>query len=180
MTNPIFDQYYSKENELMNEKFQIWLEHSLFSWQWWFGLILLFISIIFWIRFRKQDSTHRLLYSGFFVVIFSSFFDLLGASIGLFHYHYELFPFSSNYLPWSIAILPISIMTVLQIKPNVNPFLKSAIYSAVIAFIALPLLHLIGVYHPVKWHYFYSFLILFVLYLMAYFLVRRSHFEELT
>ncbi|OIJ20146.1 hypothetical protein BKP45_10190 [Anaerobacillus alkalidiazotrophicus] len=177
--NQIVEDFFYKQDQLMNEKLQIWLDHSLFSWQWWFGLLLLFISIIFWVKFRKKDSTNRLLFSGFFVVIFSSFLDLIGVSLGLFHYHYEIFPIASNYFPWSIALMPISIMTILQIKPNVNPYLKSAIYSAVVSYIVLPFLNLIGIYHLIKWNYFYSFLILNVVYLIAYFLVRRNNFEKI-
>ncbi|MGO4886160.1 CBO0543 family protein [Anaerobacillus sp. MEB173] len=179
MTNQIFDDYFLKQNQLMNEKFQIWLEHSLFSWQWWFGLILLVISIIFWIKFRKKDSTNRLLYSGFFVAIVASFLDLIGTSLGLFHYHYEIFPFAANYLPWSIIMLPISIMIFLQIKPKANPFFKAAIYSAVASFIVLPFLNFIEIYHPIRWNYFYSFPILVTLYLITHFLVRRNNFEKI-
>ncbi|MFC0559110.1 CBO0543 family protein [Halalkalibacter alkalisediminis] len=176
----IFDEYSYKEAQLMNEKFQIWLEHSLFTWQWWFGVIVLLLAIIFWLKFRDRNSTDRLLYSGLFVAITASFLDTIGHSIGLFHYHYEVFPFTPTYLPWSIAIIPIIVMFFLQYKPNVNPLLKSVIFSTFASFIALPLLSFIRIFHPVKWNYFYSFLILIVIYLMAHFFVQRNNFEKIT
>ncbi|WP_100406942.1 CBO0543 family protein [Bacillus solitudinis] len=175
----IFDELFVKENQLMTEKFQIWLKYSLFTWQWWFGFILFFIAIIFWMNFRKKESTDRLLYSGFFVAISASALDLIGDSLGLFHYHYEVLPFTSNYVPWSICILPIVVMVFLQIKPNLNPFLKAAIFSTLGSLITLPFLSLIGIYHAVKWNYFYSFIILGVIYLIAHFFVQRNHFEQI-
>ncbi|MDT8863066.1 hypothetical protein N0O92_23215 [Alkalihalobacillus sp. MEB130] len=174
----VFDDYFSKETQLKNEKIQIWLEHSLFTWQWWFGVIVLLLSIFLWLKFRKKPSTDRLLYSGFFVMISASILDILGHNLGLFHYHYEVFPLTVNYLPWSIVVIPVVVMFFLQYKPDANPFLKSVIFSSLLSFIGLPFLRFIGIYHPVKWNVFYSFIILFIIYLIAHFLVQRDKFEK--
>ncbi|WP_332628437.1 CBO0543 family protein [Halalkalibacter flavus] len=176
----IFDDHFSREIQLKNEKIQIWLEHSLFTWQWWFGVIVLLLSILIWLKFRNKNSTDRLLYSGFFVVICASILDILGHNLGFFHYHYEVFPLTANYLPWSIIVIPVIVMFFLQYKPNANPFIKSVIFSALLSFIGLPLLSFIGIYHIVKWNYFYSFIILIIIYLIAHFLVQRDNFDKIT
>ncbi|MGE1195904.1 hypothetical protein [Priestia megaterium] len=49
----------------------------------------------------------------------------------------------------------------IQVKPKINPVIKALIYSAVGAFIGLPLLNWIGIYKPLHWRYIYSFPFLF-------------------
>lgn len=174
----VYDQYFRKEVQLSSEKYQNWLDNSLFTWQWWIGVIVFIISIILWLYFRRKESIDRLLFVGFFVALISSFLDLVGSSLGLWHYHYEVFPLTSNYLPWSISTLPISVMLFLQFKPDINPFVKATAY-ATITTCSLSFLKWVGIYHPLNWRYIYSFPILFAIYLISYHMSKRNRFSRL-
>jgi hypothetical protein len=99
MQTKTFNHYFEREDKLHSEKIQLWMDHSLFTWQWWLGVVLLFLPIILWLLFRKRGSTDRLLYAGFFVSIISSFLDSIGDFSHLWEYNYEVFPFTTYYLP---------------------------------------------------------------------------------
>jgi hypothetical protein len=178
MQTKIFNHYFEREDKLHSEKIQLWMDHSLFTWQWWLGVVLLFLPIILWLLFRKRGSTDRLLYAGFFVSIISSFLDSIGDFSHLWEYNYEVFPFTTYYLPWSLSALPVSVMFVLQIRPKFNPFLKGIIFSAVCSFVILPIFKVMGIYDPVKWKYIYSFPITLIIFLIAYYLSKRKEFNQ--
>ena len=57
----IYDTYFEKQKELNDEKLHIWLDYTLFSWRWWLGVALILLLIGLWIKFRKKESTDRLL-----------------------------------------------------------------------------------------------------------------------
>jgi len=171
----LFDKYIA----LNKQKLSIWKDETLFTWQWWFGVCLIVLFVFIWIKFRKKDSTNRLLYVGFFVAIICSMLDAIGNFLGLWDYHYEVLPFAPSYVPRSLILLPILVMFFLQIKPHVHPVLKALLYAVVTAFIALPFLKWIDIYKPVHWHYIYSFFIQFFIYLGAHVLSRKTHFSSL-
>ncbi|WP_310649025.1 CBO0543 family protein [Priestia aryabhattai] len=113
------------------------------------------------------------------IAIFSSFLDMIGDFLGLWDYRYEVFPLTSNYLPWDLFLLPISMMFFIQVKPKIKPVIKALIYSAVASFIGLPLLNWIGVYKQLHWRYIYSFPILVVIYIAASYIASKRKFEKL-
>lgn len=177
--NQVFDNFAKQQQQLNDEKLQIWLNHSLFTYQWWLGASLLIISILLFFTLRKKNSTDRLLYSGIFIALLTSLLDLVGNSLGFFHYHYEVIPFTDNYFPWSISMIPVSIMFLLQVKPNASPYIKAIILSLIVSFIILPFLKFIGIYHPVNWKYYYSVPVIFLIYLIADYLSKRDKFTKL-
>ncbi|WP_318842036.1 CBO0543 family protein [Priestia megaterium] len=113
------------------------------------------------------------------IAIFSSFLDMIGDFLGLWDYRYEVFPLTSNYLPWDLFLLPISMMFFIQVKPKIKPVIKALIYSALASFIGLPLLNWIGVYKPLHWRYIYSFPILVAIYIAASYIASKRKFEKL-
>ncbi|MFQ6389119.1 CBO0543 family protein [Priestia aryabhattai] len=113
------------------------------------------------------------------IAIFSSFLDMIGDFLGLWDYRYEVFPLTSNYLPWDLFLLPIPVMFFIQVKPKIKPVIKALIYSALASFIGLPLLNWIGVYKQLHWRYIYSFPILIVIYIAASYIASKRKFEKL-
>jgi len=98
---------------------------------------------------------------------------MIGDFLGLWDYRYEVFPLTSNYLPWDLFLLPIPVMFFIQVKPKIKPVIKALIYSALASFIGLPLLNWIGVYKPLHWRYIYSFPILIVIYIAASYIASK-------
>lgn len=171
---------YDLIKEAHRQMYRLWLENILFSWRWWVGLVLSIIPWLIWIKYRKKDSTDRLLLAGAVTIIITSFFDFVGSCYKLWYYDSKLIPIIPTYLPWDITLFPVSVMFLLQIKPNANRFLKALVFSISCAFIFEKFFKWAGFYFEVNWNSFYSFPIYFFIYLIADFFSRRDNFSRLT
>jgi len=156
-----------------------WLKYTFLTWQWWLGLSLAIMPWVVWLIFRKKESTDRLLFAGLFVVIISSWFDIVGILFGLWSYHYNVLPFSPSFAPWDFTLLPVAIMFALQIKPKINPFIKGIVFAAFSSFVIEPFFVWIGLYNPKHWEHIYSFPVILIIFLLAHRISKRSKFESI-
>lgn len=103
--------------------------------QWWLGVALFIIPWIIWFKFRKKDSTGRLLLAGLLVIILSLTIDLAALSLGLWSYPMIIIPLAPFlFLPYHFSLAPVGVMAALQIKPEMNTFLRGIIFSTIAAF----------------------------------------------
>ncbi|MCM3410190.1 CBO0543 family protein [Metabacillus litoralis] len=165
--------------DLNQEKLQIWYQDVFLSWRWWFGIASTFIPPIIWTSIRKKSSTARLLLVGIFAVLIATILDGMGIFLGLWNYKYEVVPLIPGYFPWIIINYPIILMVILQIKPKTNAIYKALIYASITAFIGLPILIALDIYEKLNWSLFYSFVIQFILYLVAHSLSKLQTFNSL-
>lgn len=156
-----------------------WLDYVLNSWRWWIQFGLSTIPWILWLIFKKKDSADRLLYAGFFVILISSWFDVLGILFGFWSYYYPVVPFSPAFIPWDFSLLPVITMAFLQYKPQISPWLKAVVYSATGSFVAQPIFAWMGYYNPKHWEHYYSFPILIAIYLVAHRYSAANNFKKL-
>jgi hypothetical protein len=174
------DEGYSMLFEAYMNKYTVWREFILFSWQWWFGVLLSLVLILFWLKIRRKESTDRILYAGIIVASVATFLDVTGNFFGLWTYRYEVLPWGPWYFPWDYIIMPISVMFLLQVKPKLSPLLKAILFATVSSFIGLPLFHYLGLYQPLDWKYIYSFPIQIIIYFVGhYFAYKRKYYEKL-
>lgn len=174
----LIDKAYAEIARVNIEFFPIWKEHVFLKAFWWISLALTVFPWAFWLYFRKKESTNRLLFAGFFVMLISSYLDFLGISYGLWDYHAKLAPHFPTFIPWDLSLMPITIMIFIQVKPKVSPFLKGLLFSGITAFVIEPVLVWLDYYHIIKWKYLYSFPIYFVIYLVAHWLSKRKSFDN--
>ncbi|WP_085522910.1 CBO0543 family protein [Tuberibacillus sp. Marseille-P3662] len=167
-------QFYNKLSDLYGEKQALWKEYVVFNWHWWLGIALVLIPIIIWIKIRDRKNTYKLLISGAFASLVAIYLDSTGHFYHWFDYQYDVFPAASNYLPWDFVLIPVSIMLFIQYQPQANPFLKGFIYSALLAFLGLPLLTYLDLYSIYNWNYIYSFIILYIIFLMANWIYKKD------
>jgi hypothetical protein len=170
---------YNSISQANVEMIKVWLKYSFLTLQWWLGVCLAIIPWVLWMIFRKKESTNRLLFVGFFVMLISSWLDLIGILFGLWSYDFNVVPFSPAFVPWDFTLLPISIMFFIQIKPKVSPIIKGIAFSVFSSFIAEPFFVWIGTYNTKHWKYVYSFPIVIVIYLLSDWLSKRPYFERL-
>ena len=149
-----------------NKLLHIWTSKIVFSWIWWLEIGLSFLPWILWIKLRDKNDTVRLLFVGLIAVIVTSFFDNLGMSYGLWYYAWKPFPFIPSFFPWNYTCFPVEVMLFLQLKPRLNAFLKSVGFAFINAFIFEPIAIWVGMYTPVHWKNWYSFLLYIPLYLI--------------
>jgi len=160
----LFQQLY----EINNEQRQLWIEYVVFSWQWWVGVGLVVIPWMIWFLLRKKDSSLRLLSAGFFIIFICSWLDSIGIQLGLWRYKYEVIPFTPAFIPWDISLMPVVTMFFLQVKPDINLYIKGVIFGLFLAFVAEPVSILIDLYEPLNWKHIYSFPIYFSLYFFSH------------
>lgn len=176
----LIDQNYDQIHVLIQKKNEIWLQHVVFSGLWWFGVGLSIIPWIIWVVFHKKESTDRILYVGFFVMGVSLALDVFGDQFSFWHYRYNVIPIVPTYFPWDITLMPVSIMILLQIKPNGHPLLKAILFGVGASYLAEPFFHWLGIYVLENWRYSYSIPIQIVIYLLAHYLSRREKFSPLS
>ena len=179
MLNEEVAKVYDRIHQSSAELTQIWLRDMLFTWRWWLSLAFLVVPWIIWVIVRKKDSTERLLLAGAIVAFLSLFVEQMGASMGLWWYGSKLIPVPTESVPLSISLLPVGTMLMLQYKPETNPWLKAVIFGVGTSFVGLPLIRWLHMYEFKNWNYFYSFIITFVFYLVANYIVTRTNFEPL-
>lgn len=170
---------YNLISQANNTMINLWLKHTFLSWQWWLGVSLSIIPWIFWIIFRKKESTNRLLLTGFFAILITSWFDVMGILFSLWSYYHNVVPFSPAFVPWDFSLFPVTIMFLLQIKPKVSPIIKAIGFSVYSSFISEPFFTWIEIYNPKHWKYIYSFPIIIAIYLISDWFSRRPHFERI-
>ena len=170
---------YNSISQANVEMIKVWVKYSFLTWQWWSGVCLAIIPWVLWMIFRKKESTYRLLFVGFFVMLIASWLDLMGILFGLWSYYFNVVPFSPAFFPWDFTLLPVSIMFLLQIKPTFSPIIKAIGFSVFSSFMAEPFFVWIGVYNPKHWRSIYSFPIYIVIYLVSDWFSKRMPFKQL-
>jgi len=159
--------------------YKLWTSSVFLTWRWFFGISLIIVPWIVWFIIKKKQSTDRLLYAGFSVMLMSSFLDVVGIALGLWSYPFNVFPLMPEFIPFDICALPVATMVLIQIFPKVKPVYKALFYAAAGSFIFQPLMHLISLYDPMQWQNYYSFPILAGIYMAADFFATRTRFEKL-
>ncbi|WP_026580853.1 CBO0543 family protein [Bacillus sp. J33] len=172
-----------KANKMITEANKMITEATynafLFTWNWWIALGMLVIPWILWGVFRKKDSSSRLLFAGFIVMILSSILDSYGVDRGKFAYPVKVIPLPTLSYSFRYSMVPVTIMFLLQYKPHLNPLIKAILFAGFSAYIGMPLMAMIHLYKKVDWAYTYSFFILFSLFMIAHWFSRRKSFGEI-
>jgi len=147
---------------------QTWLSKVVFSWHWWLDLALAVLPWVLWLIVRRRDLQRRLLFAGLVTVLFATYLDIIGMSMGWWTYYTWVIPTMPEYLPWDLAVMPVTAMLFYQYKPNWNPWLKAFIFGAIGAFVSEPLFEWIGIYKRITWQYWYSLPIYIAIYMVGY------------
>lgn len=130
---------------------------------------------------RKRESTYRLLTAGFFIIIVCSWCDVLGTTLGKWHYNFDVIPMLPSYAPWDFTVPPVLAMSLIQYKPHIHPTIKAVIFGGVSAFGGEPIAKWLRIYDSHNWKHIhiYSFVIFVLIYLIAHFISSRKTFEEI-
>ncbi|MBT2700289.1 hypothetical protein J7E79_23265 [Bacillus sp. ISL-40] len=134
-------EFHNKVTEARRGYFDYWLKNTFLHWDFFVSLAFTIIPLLIWVKFRKKESTNRLLFVGCFAALVSSWLDFLGVQYGKWYYTGKVFPTIPSYVPWDFVLIPVSIMFLIQLKPHVSPILKGGIFAVGSAFIGEPFLN---------------------------------------
>ena len=166
----ILAQYIGVHDELES----LWLNQIVFRWHWWLDVALAVLPWIFWLIVRDRKKTFSLLCAGLFTMLVASLLDMIGVSQNGWKYNTLLLPYLTQYLPWDLTIMPVAAMLYYQLLPKVNPWIKGLAFGVTAAYIVEPIFVWLGVYEQNGWEHHYSLPIYFVIYMIGYWLYKRS------
>ena len=174
------EKAYEKFTEVSTVFAEIVNDEFITTWQWWIGLAFFIIPWLVWIKYRKKDSTGRLLLAGLLIIILSLTIDLAALSLGLWSYPLIIIPLAPFlFLPYHFSLAPVGIMFALQIKPQMNSLLKGILFSAIAAFGGMNFFNAIDFYNPKSWSTLYDFVIFLTLYYAGYWITRMESLRRL-
>lgn len=173
------DKLSNESRQLGHQILEVWNTEVLFSWRWWVGVSITILTWLFWVKFHKKESRYRLLTAGFFVMVVSLSFDAIGVQIGLWSYRYEVIPFIPAFVPYNLALMPVVVMSLIQYKPNISPYLKAAIFGLGSAFVGEPLVAILDIYNAISWKSIYSVPIYAIIFLIGFWLSTRKKYKSL-
>lgn len=174
-------------NEIISEAYRMianqnniivnrWVSQEIFNWHWWLGVMLFFIPWIVWIKIRDKKHTSRLLFVGLVAAIVAISIDNIGLALDLWYYSYKLTPICTIALAWDYGLFPVGIMLIIQLNPQINPYIKAFSFALITAFITEPFFIWIGMYHIIHWKFWYSFIIYVPLYLFFNYIYNSKSF----
>lgn len=178
-TLKVLDQLDDAKLQLTQKYFDVWQSLVLFTWRWWIGILITVIVWLFWFWFHKKESRYRLLTAGFFVMVVSVSLDAIGVQLGLWSYRFQASPFIPAYIPYDLALMPVVIMSLIQYKPHISPYIKAIIFGLMAAFIGEPTIVYLDIYKLRMWEYIYSAPVYMAVFLIAYRLTTQTKFETL-
>jgi len=170
----LIDQYSLEYETIHNEIERIWIENIVFTWHWWFDVLLAVLPWILWLIVHDRKNTHSLLYAGLFTMLAAAMLDKVGVTQGGWNYNTLLLPYLVEYLPWDLTVMPVTAMLFYQFFPRINPWLKGAAFALVAAYVVEPIFMWIGIYEPTGWQHHYSLSIYFLIYMIGYKLYASS------
>ena len=178
MEKQLLDEVYSAVAQGNFKVYCIWATHIVFSWRWWLAVVLSTVPWILWIKIRDKNNTARLLFVGLVSAIISNALDTIGASYGLWHYDWKILPFIPIYFPWDFTLFPVGIMMMLQFMTKLNKYINAVASSFMYSFVFEPFFSWLGMYDPVSWKYWYSFIIYVPLYLFYDYLYKSKMWKN--
>lgn len=171
---------YEQFQQLHKEYAEMWLNNVFLHWDWWVSLTISLGIWIFWAFYRKKESTHRLLYAGFFAMLISVTLDYIGASFGLWYYTGTLIPSFPAWFPFNFCLKPVTIMLLIQTKPHIVSWKKGILYGLLTAFVGEPIFVWTGYYVMTGWKYIYSAPIYALIFIFCDWLTKRDTFERVS
>lgn len=153
---------------------QVWRTMVVFSWHWWLDVGLAVLPWALWLPVRRRGLTGRLLFAGLVTALLATYLDIIGMSRGWWTYYTWVVPLMPEYLPWDLAVMPVTAMLFYQFKPHWNPWLKAAVFGAIGAFVSEPVFEWIGIYRRIAWQYWYSFPIYIAVYMLGWLAFSRG------
>jgi len=155
------------QKELLALRIADWYD-KVISFQWFFLVVLLILPWFLWWRVVDRKQIAEIFSYGLLISLISSLFNGNGLNLILYSYPYKLLPFSPRAYSFSLTVLPVAYMLLYQYFTTRRSFaIACVVFSAVTAFVIQPILAWMDIYKLIKWNYFYSFLVLLFIGLMA-------------
>jgi hypothetical protein len=159
----------SRYHHMLNE---LWLQKDLFSAHWWSIVIL---NLVLFILFLFLIDRYRILLISFaFMIAYTviGIADEVGSYFDLWSYPHQFVVFTHRFNAVDFAAIPVIMALIYQFFSKWKYYLIAMIVmSATISFIGVPIFVAVGLYKLENWNYFYSFLVMILLFIVMKWIV---------
>jgi hypothetical protein len=148
-----------KHHQNVKQDIQHWVNHEVFSWNWWVLVGFILVPFIIWLILVDRKRMLELLLVWTLVIIPTSYLDAIGIDLKFWVYPVQFLPVTPRAIPFDVFMVGISYMLLYQYFSKWQTYFKALIVLAfVFAFIGEPLSHYLNLVYYVKWKYYYSFI----------------------
>lgn len=138
-------------------KKQYFLDHVLYSHQWWF---LVALTITIWVVWMFLVDKYRLVpicLIGLFTGLIAIIMDDFGITMNLWNYQYKLSYLTNQFYTVDLAVIPVSYMLLYQYVPRWKNYIIVLITLSLFGtFIAEPFFVKLDIYVLLLWQHWYS------------------------
>ncbi|WP_400247735.1 CBO0543 family protein [Niallia sp. JL1B1071] len=130
-----------KEKEkLFHLSIDHWLQHDLFSINWWILLLATIIPYFIWWRVVDKNRFFEVFSYGMFCATLCMLLDIIGTEMLLWNYPDKLLPLITPLIPANLVVIPITAMLVYQYFSTWKYFLLATLgWSTLFSYIIEPL-----------------------------------------
>ncbi|GAA0593423.1 hypothetical protein GCM10009001_06990 [Virgibacillus siamensis] len=158
---------------------QHYFEDVLFSFQWWFLLIIFILVWAVWMIVSDKRRLNTILLAGFFPTVMATIMDEIGLLLHLWSYSYHLLPFTVESYSINFSIIPVGYMLLYQYARKWKTFLIIlAVLTAFAVIVAEPVFEFLGIYNLHTWKHVYSAPIYFLMAVITKWLVDKLAGKE--
>jgi predicted neutral ceramidase superfamily lipid hydrolase len=152
-----FDEILELHKKITEMRIEYWLNHVLFTFQWWLLLLSLIVPWIIWWRIVDRKRIKDILLFGLLIMIVVTILDETGRQLQLWSYPYQIVPFLPHLITVNYGIIAFFHMLVFQRYSNWPSFIIANVIMALIfSFLLEPLTEWLGIYRLDNWKHFYS------------------------
>lgn len=173
---PAQDQINEILHNLIAARTENWLNHDLFSWQW---FLLVFVTIAAWVIFWKLADKRRLdelLLYGMIIMAITINLDEIGTELLLWTYPIKIMPLFPRMIAVDHAAVPVIYTLVYQYFDTWKGFTWAMLgVAASFSFIAEPMLELMDLYAVDNWKHYYGIPIYVLMAVMSRYIVKKVY-----
>lgn len=145
------------QQNFFETNYSYWMEHVLFSFNWWLLIILSIVPWFIWWKFVDKKRLVEISFVGLLSMVVVSFLDLIGGNLLFWTYGFNVVQMILPQITIDLTLLPIINMFLYQLIPKWKPYIIATFFVALFgAFFAEPFFVWMGIYIIHSWEYIYS------------------------
>lgn len=154
---PTYDQIRDVHKELADMRLEYWINHDLFSFQWWLLVVVLIVPWIIWWKYVDKNRLSQILLFGTLLMLLVMMLDDLGVETHLWSYPYQLISMMPRLISIDQGIIIIAHMFLYQYFSKWKKFIiANTVMAIIFTFVFEPIVVWLDIYRLENWRYIYS------------------------
>ncbi|AST93022.1 hypothetical protein BC6307_18045 [Sutcliffiella cohnii] len=157
----MFEQLQELNKQANRIETEYWVNHDLFSWQWWFIVIINLLFLVLLILFMDKQRIQIITIAFLFSFILVGIVNELGSFYGWWSYPHQFITALKTMNAVDFLTVPVIITLFYQTFGKWKIYLiTTTVFFLILSFVGIPIFVYFDFYKLHTWNYFYSFLTL--------------------